>query len=114
MEVAKDATIEVHLAIEDWKLNYNLGNVVKYIESNEDYLDGIFKNANDVSSTQIAADYGWSLKGFNEILSDYGLVYERYEQFLMGDFCQIKGYVSVTDYNVGDSNFLIETKEIVE
>ena len=58
-----------------------------------EYCRQILLSASTVTVTQIAQDYGYSAKGFNELLRDIGVQFRQNEQWILYSKYKLQGYV---------------------
>lgn len=63
------------------------------IEEQETYLDIIRSSSNKVVTTQIAQDYGYSAKKFNQVLKEYGVHYKINGQWILTHKYKDCGYI---------------------
>lgn len=74
------------------------------------YLDKILQCPSLVLTTQIAKDYGYSARAFNQLLHHYNIQYKANDQWVLYAAYQGKGYVHSTTYSVKSGNEIIRIR----
>lgn len=74
------------------------------------YLDKILLCPSLVLTTQIAKDYGYSARAFNQLLHLYNIQYKANDQWVLYAAYQGKGYVHSTTYSVKSGNEIIRIR----
>ena len=74
------------------------------------YLDEILQCPSLVLTTQIAKDYGYSARAFNQLLHHYNIQYKANDQWVLYAAYQGKGYVHSTTYSVKSGNEIIRIR----
>ena len=74
------------------------------------YLDEILQCPSLVLTTQIAKDYGYSARAFNQLLHHYNIQYKANDQWVLYAAYQGKGYVHSTTYSVKSGNEIIRVR----
>lgn len=81
---AKNRVMEAHAKLQD---------AMERIQPMADYCQRVLNTQQTVTVTQIAQDYGYSARAFNELLRDMGVQFRQNEQWILYAAIKKKGYV---------------------
>lgn len=84
--------------------NKNLGLQLEEANKKNSYLDVILGTPDALAITQIAADYGYSAKAFNQLLKKVGIQHKVNGQWILYKVYMGKGYVTTKPFVYKDSN----------